>query len=108
MAWPIPGRGEERGKYPLALETEALAGLVERATSYNPDNGFRVLRIKAHGQRELITVVGHAATVTAGEFVQMSGAWVNGRVHGQQFRTSFLRATPPTTLEGSNGTLRRG
>ena len=58
------------------VETETLAGLVERVTFHNPDNGFCVLRIKARGQRELITVVGHAATVTAGEFVQMSGAWV--------------------------------
>ena len=46
------------------VETEALAGLVERVTFHNPDNGFCVLRIKARGQRELITVVGHAATVT--------------------------------------------
>ena len=68
------------------VETEALAGLVERVTFHNPDNGFCVLRIKARGQRELITVVGHAATVTAGEFVQLSGAWVNDRTHGQQFK----------------------
>ena len=80
--------------------TEALAGLVERVTFHNPENGFCVLRVKARGQRDLITVVGHAAMVSAGEFVQMSGAWVNDRVHGQQFRASFLKASPPTTLEG--------
>ena len=90
------------------VETEALAGLVERVTFHNPDNGFCVLRIKARGQRELITVVGHAATVTAGEFVQMSGTWVNDRVHGQQFRASFLKSTPPTTLEGIERYLASG
>ena len=90
------------------VQTEALAGLVERVTFHNPDNGFCVLRIKARGQRELITVVGHAATVTAGEFVQMSGTWVNDRVHGQQFRASFLKSTPPTTLEGIERISRRG
>jgi exodeoxyribonuclease V alpha subunit len=89
-------------------ETEALAGLVERVTFHNPDNGFCVLRVKARGQRELITVVGHAATVTAGEFVQMSGAWVNDRIHGQQFRASLLKATPPTTLEGIERYLASG
>jgi hypothetical protein len=47
-----------------------------------------------------VTVVGHAAMITAGEFVQLSGNWVNDRTHGLQFRASFLRATPPTTLEG--------
>jgi exodeoxyribonuclease V alpha subunit len=79
---------------------EALAGVVERVTFHNPDNGFCVLRVKARGQRDLITVVGHAAMIAAGEFVQMSGAWVNDRTHGQQFRASFLKASPPTTLEG--------
>ena len=55
-----------------AVETEALTGLVERVTFHNPDNGFCVLRVKARGQRDLIAVVGHAAMVSAGEFVQMS------------------------------------
>ena len=80
--------------------TEALAGLVERVTFHNPETGFCVLRVKARGQRDLITVVGHAAMISAGEFVQMSGAWVNDRTHGQQFRAAFLKASPPTTLEG--------
>jgi exodeoxyribonuclease V alpha subunit len=54
--------------------TEALAGLVERVTFHNPQNGFCVLGVKARGQRDLVTVVGHAAMISAGEFVQMSGA----------------------------------
>jgi exodeoxyribonuclease V alpha subunit len=83
-----------------ATTTEALAGLVERVTFHNQENGFCVLRVKARGQRDLVTVVGHAAMIAAGEFVQMSGAWVNDRTHGQQFRASFLKASPPTTLEG--------
>jgi exodeoxyribonuclease V alpha subunit len=29
--------------------TEALAGLVERVTFHNPDNGFCVPRVKARG-----------------------------------------------------------
>jgi len=80
--------------------TEAMAGLVERLTFHNPENGFCVLRVKARGQRDLVTVVGHAAMITAGEFVQISGTWVNDRTHGQQFRASFLKVTPPTTMEG--------
>ena len=80
--------------------TEALAGLVERVTFHNAENGFCVLRVKVRGQRDLITVVGHAATITAGEFVQLSGSWVNDRTHGLQFRASFLKASAPTTLEG--------
>ena len=57
--------------------TEALAGLVDRVTFHNPENGFCVLRVKARGQRDLITVLGHAAMISAGEFVQASGSWVS-------------------------------
>jgi exodeoxyribonuclease V alpha subunit len=80
--------------------TEVLAGLVERVTFHNDENGFCVLRVKARGQRDLITVLGHAATISAGEFVQASGSWINDRTHGVQFRASFLKATTPTTVEG--------
>jgi hypothetical protein len=37
--------------------TEVLAGLVERVTFHNDENGFCVLRVKARGQRDLITVL---------------------------------------------------
>src|SRR4029450_3306806 len=79
---------------------EALAGLVERVTFHNPESGFCVLRVKVRGQRDLVTVVGAAAAISAGEFVQASGTWVNDRTHGLQFKAAFLRAAPPTTLEG--------
>ena len=80
--------------------TEVLAGLVDRVTFHNPDNGFCVLRVKARGQRDQITLLGHAAMISAGEFVQASGTWVNDRTHGVQFRASFLKVTAPTTVEG--------
>src|ERR1700712_659269 len=83
-----------------AAPIETLAGLVERVTYHNNETGFCVLRIKARGQRELVTVVGHAASISAGEWVQMSGIWVNDRVHGLQFKAAFLKASAPTTLEG--------
>ncbi|MBV9686320.1 MAG: AAA family ATPase, partial [Alphaproteobacteria bacterium] len=82
------------------MPTEVLAGLVDRVTFHNSENGFCVLRVKARGQRDLITVIGHAAMISAGEFVQASGSWVNDRTHGVQFRASFLKATAPTTVEG--------
>ena len=79
---------------------EVVAGLVERVTFHNEENGFCVLRIKARGHRELLTVVGHAATISAGEWVTASGEWVNDRTHGQQFRAGFLKASAPTSVEG--------
>src|SRR3954469_23007537 len=88
------------GVGPPAGEREALAGLVERVTYHSPETGFCVLRVKVRGQRELVTVVGAAASISAGEFVQASGSWVNDRTHGLQFKATFLKAAPPTTLEG--------
>ena len=112
-AGPIRGRpGEGRGGEPIstagASSTEVLAGAVERVTFHNPENGFCVLRVKARGQKDLITVVGRVAMITAGEFVQVSGSWVNDRTHGQQFRAAFLKTSPPTTPEGIERYLASG
>ncbi|HYH18848.1 MAG TPA: ATP-dependent RecD-like DNA helicase [Azospirillum sp.] len=79
---------------------EPLSGLIERVTFHSAETGFCVLRAKVRGHREPVTVVGHAATIAAGEFIQATGAWVNDRTHGLQFKADFLRATPPTTVEG--------
>ena len=78
----------------VATQPENLAGLVERVTFHNLDNGFCVLRVKARGLRDLITVVGYAPTISAGEFIQATGTWVNDRTHGPQFKASFLRRRP--------------
>jgi hypothetical protein len=75
---------------------EVLAGIVERVTYHNAENGFCVLRIKARGHRELVTDVGHAATVSAVEWVTASREWVNDRTHGQQFKSRFIRTSART------------
>jgi exodeoxyribonuclease V alpha subunit len=87
---------------------EVLAGLVERVTYHNAENGFCVLRAKARGHRDAVTVVGHAATIAAGEWVTASGEWVNDRTHGQQFKARFLRTSPPTSADGIEKYLSSG
>jgi exodeoxyribonuclease V alpha subunit len=84
----------------LASAQEVLAGLVERVTFHNVENGFCVLRTKARGHRDLVTVVGQAASISAGERITASGEWVNDRTHGQQFRARFLKTSAPTSIEG--------
>jgi exodeoxyribonuclease V alpha subunit len=79
---------------------EILAGLVERVTFHNAESGFCVLRVKARGHRDLVTVVGHSATISAGEWATASGEWINDRTHGQQFKAGFLRTSAPTSVEG--------
>ena len=87
---------------------EVLAGLVERVTYHNAENGFCVLRVKARGHRDVVTVIGHAATIAAGEWITAAGEWVNDRTHGQQFKARFLRTSPPTSADGIETYLSSG
>src|SRR3954449_8617382 len=89
-------------------DREVIAGTVERVTYHNAESGFCVLRVKARGHRDLVTVVGHAATIAAGEWVTASGEWVNNRTHGQQFKARFLRSSAPTSTDGIEKYLASG
>jgi len=79
---------------------ERLAGAIERVTFHSAESGFCVLRLKVRGQRELVTVIGSAASVTPGEYAECSGCWVNDRKHGLQFKAQHLRVIPPSTVDG--------
>ena len=81
-------------------DLDRLAGLVERVTFHNEQNGFCVLRLKVKAERELITLIGHAPIVSPGEYASASGHWVTDREHGRQFRAVFVKISPPTTLTG--------
>ena len=52
------------------------------------------------GHRDLVTVVGHAAVISAGEWITASGEWINDRAHGQQFKARFLKTSAPSSIEG--------
>jgi exodeoxyribonuclease V alpha subunit len=93
---------------PHPSDREVLAGLVERVTYQNGENGFCVIRVKARSHRDLVTVVGHAATIAAGEWITASGDWVNDRTHGQQFKARFLKTSEPTSVEGIEKYLASG
>ncbi len=55
-----------------------------------------------------MTVVGHAASISAGEWITASGDWTNDRTHGQQFKARFLRTSPPTSADGIEKYLSSG
>ena len=98
-----PGKlQDERG------EPEVLAGLVERVTFHNDENGFSVLRVKVRGRRDLETVVGHTPAIGAGEWITASGEWVEDRSYGRQFKARFLRTSQPTSVEGIRRYLASG
>jgi exodeoxyribonuclease V alpha subunit len=79
---------------------ERLSGAVERVTFHSEESGFCVLRVKVKAQRDLATVIGSAASVSPGEFIECLGRWINDATHGLQFKAHHLKVVPPTTLEG--------
>jgi exodeoxyribonuclease V alpha subunit len=89
-------------------ENQSQEVLVERVTYHNAENGFCVLRAKARGHRDVVTIVGHAAAIAAGEWITASGEWVNDRTHAQQFKARFLRTSPPTSADGIEKYLSSG
>ena len=93
---------------PKPSDREVLAGLVERVTYQNAEGGFCVVRVRVRGRRELVTLVGHAAAISAGEWITASGSWVNDRTHGQQFKARFLKTSMPTSVDGIERYLASG
>ncbi|XSG85694.1 MAG: SF1B family DNA helicase RecD2 [Methylohalobius sp. ZOD2] len=87
---------------------EHLSGAIERVTFHSEETGFCVLRVKVRGQRDLVTVVGLAASVTPGEYLDAFGHWINDRNHGLQFKADHLKIVPPSTLEGIEKYLASG
>jgi hypothetical protein len=69
----LPQRHRSSGRARRAImmawttaSTEVLARQVEHVTFQNKENGFSVLPVKVRGQRDLVTVPGHAATISSG------------------------------------------
>ena len=87
---------------------EIVTGIIERITFHNLDSGYCVLRVQAKGHRDIVTVVGAAQQVIAGEFVNATGEWVTDRQHGLQFKATEIRTTPPHTAEGIEKYLASG
>lgn len=79
---------------------ESLSGLIERVTFFNEENGFAVLKVKAKGHRDQVTVVGSLPSASAGEWVTAEGRWIQDREFGLQFKAEMLASTAPTTKEG--------
>ncbi len=79
---------------------EYLSGIVERITYHNPTNGFCVLRIKVKNYKDLVTITGNIPSITVGEYIKCSGMWYNDRNYGQQFKATFIKALPPSSIEG--------
>lgn len=82
------------------MELLNLQGNIERVTFHSEESGFCVLKVHVQGHKELITVTGVASKISPGEYLEFSGQWICDQKYGQQFKAQYLKAIPPSTLEG--------
>ena len=77
-----------------------VAGVIERVTFHNEENGFCVVRLRSSEHREVVTLIGSAATISAGQRAEAEGEWIEDPQHGRQFKAAKLELSAPSTKEG--------
>ena len=77
-----------------------LRCVVERITYQNPENGYTVLKCKAKGFDDLITVVGSMPEVHVGSVITMTGNWKVDAKYGRQFSMESYEEMLPATVYG--------
>jgi len=85
-----------------------LQGQIERVTYTNGENGYTVARVRVHGRRDLVTVIGNMVNPTPGEIVRMKGEWGNHPKYGEQFKIVFCQCATPATVQGMEKYLGSG
>ncbi len=86
----------------------SLAGLVERVTFFNEENGFCILKVRVRGHADVVAVIGSTPAVSPGEWIDARGHWVQDREFGRQFKADILHVTPPDSPEGIERYLASG
>jgi len=79
---------------------DMLRCVVERITFLNEENGYTVLKGKAKGHHELVTVVGSMPSVVVGSVLSLQGYWKNDGKYGPQFTVESFEETLPATVYG--------
>jgi exodeoxyribonuclease V alpha subunit len=87
----------ERASHP---PLEHLQGIVERVTYHADDSGYTVARLKAPGERDLITILGRFPDIHAGQTLRLAGHWHEHPKYGRQFQVVSARETKPAALTG--------
>jgi exodeoxyribonuclease V alpha subunit len=79
---------------------EQLDGVVERITFKNEENGFGVVKLKAKGFFEPVTIVGTLSGVNVGALLYLRGEWKNDGKFGKQFVVSDYVEGLPASVAG--------
>ena len=73
---------------------------MERITYQNAMNGYSVIKCRAKGFKELVTVVGSMPDVHVGSVLSLGGSWrVDGK-YGRQFQMETFEEALPATVYG--------
>jgi exodeoxyribonuclease V alpha subunit len=92
--------GEQTNRSAPQPPAEYLQGIVERVTYHSEDSGYTVARLKAPGERDLITIVGSFPDIHAGQTLRLTGYWREHLKYGRQFQVTHAQETKPATLTG--------
>jgi len=77
-----------------------IKGTLARITFRNKENHYTIARIKIHGTREPVVVVGHMAGIAQGETLELKGSWVTHVKYGEQFKVDSFEVILPATVGG--------
>ena len=77
-----------------------LRCVVERITYQNTENGYSVIKCKAKGYSDLVTVVGNMPEVHVGSVLSITGFWKMDAKYGRQFSLQTFEETLPATAYG--------
>ncbi|MDZ4401325.1 ATP-dependent RecD-like DNA helicase [Prosthecobacter sp.] len=81
-------------------KAEVLRGLVDRVVFHNEDNGFCILKVVPQGRNDVVSLIGKAPRVVAGEEFEARGVWEPNRDFGPQFKADELSLKRPDSLAG--------
>ena len=79
---------------------EKLRCAVERITFRNEQNGYSVIKCRAKGYSDLVTVVGAMPDVHVGAILSLTGEWKIDPRYGRQFALESYEETLPATVYG--------
>ena len=79
---------------------DRLRCVVERITYQNEQNGYSVIKVKARGYNDLVTVVGAMPEVHVGAVLTLTGEWKMDAKYGRQFSMVTFEETLPATVYG--------
>ena len=79
---------------------DVLRCIVEHITFQNEENGYTIIKCKAKGYHELVTVVGCMPSVVVGSMLSLEGLWKRDGKYGSQFMVHSFKETLPATVYG--------